>query len=700
MIAAGGKALGLDRLRALGLPVPPYATILPGEPVPLLRGGPYAVRSSAANEDGETHSRAGQYLTRLNVPAEELAAAVAEVAASGAPPIPVLVQAMVRAQWAGVVFTADPRSGDVEQVVVEWVEGLGDTLVGGMVSPQRAEFPTAEVPVLPEPVMEAVQAALRVGESGPTDVEWAYGPLVGETQAQLWLLQARPITTAQPKRLALANTNTRELFPEALRPMSTDVAQEIVRRVVGPLLRPFGVDPTSATLLTVVRGRALFTLNPVVAWMRTMPGLRWASPSRLAELLGGEDAALAAALARLRPGDLPFSELSSWAVLRGGLRHVVGLWRHRSGTAPADLARVQAETAALAAPPSELDDAGLLRRVQACLAETDTPAMLPAASMGFLCAGIAQALGRRWDLPAARWLATTRTAGGSAGEELRGLGPDADLTAFLARWGHRASGELDVALPRWAEEPERLRAQLLAGTRRVEPDPPEPTGWRAALVRAIARRGSTGLATRESFKDDLIRRVGHLRLALQELGRRLTARGLVGSADEVFFLHLDELAAALAGEIPDLLGRRARWEAERRAPEPPGVLVLGDAGWREPATEVGEGDLRGLPASPGRAIGRARLRTHGDLRPLHPGDVLLAPFTDPGWTPLLAAAGAVITDFGGVLSHASIIARELRVPAVVNCKDATRRIPDGALVEVDGTQGTVVVLSGPETTES
>lgn len=126
------------------------------------------------------------------------------------------------------------------------------------------------------------------------------------------------------------------------------------------------------------------------------------------------------------------------------------------------------------------------------------------------------------------------------------------------------------------------------------------------------------------------------------------------------------------------------------------MLVLGDAGWVGPAAVPSAGDLHGLPASPGRATGRARVRRHGDNRPLAPGDVLVAPFTDPGWTPLLAAAGAVVTDIGGVLSHASIIARELGVPAVVNCRDATTRIPEGALVEVDGDRGTVRVVAAPE----
>lgn len=696
MSPRGGKARGLDRLREGGFAVPPYAVVLPGGPVTRPGPGPYAVRSSGLDEDGAERSHAGEYLTRLGVPEDALEAAIAEVSASGAPPLPVIVQTMVQAELAGVVFTAEPRSGDVEIVVVEWVEGLGEALVSGRASPHRAVLEAGAAADLPGPVAEAVAAARRVAEAGPVDLEWAWGALAGGTEPRLWLLQARPITTAHPQRLALANTNTRELFPEVLRPMSEDVAQRVVRRIMGPLLQPFGLDPGAATLLVLHRGRAYFCLNPIVSWLLALPGLWWVSPARLGGLLGGSEAEIGAAIARLRPRDLPLSALSLSATLAAGLGFLRALWRHRSGTAPRDLALVQAQTAALAGAPAALDDAALLARVEACLSEPDTPEMVPAGFIGFLFTGLAEGLGRRWGLPATRWLTTQGTAGAGAGHALRALGPDAELAGFLADWGHRAAGEMDVALPRWSEQPERLRAQLQAGTRRAPEPPEEPRGWRAELVRALARRGSQGLATREAFKDDMVRRIAHLRAALLELGARLTERGQLTEPEEVFFLRLYELAPALRGALPELRARRARWQADRAAEEPPGVLVLGDAGWVQPDATPHAGALRGLPASPGRVTGRAQIRRHGDLRPILPGEVLVAPFTDPGWTPLLAAAGAVVTDIGGVLSHASIIARELGVPAVVNCPEATSRVPEGALVEVDGDRGTVRVLPEPE----
>ena len=115
-----------------------------------------------------------------------------------------------------------------------------------------------------------------------------------------------------------------------------------------------------------------------------------------------------------------------------------------------------------------------------------------------------------------------------------------------------------------------------------------------------------------------------------------------------------------------------------------------------PPLPVGEA-LTGLPGCPGQATGRARVITDpADAGGIGPGDVLIAPLTDPAWTPLFVPASAVVVDVGATMSHAVIVSRELGIPCVVSATDATKRIADGALVEVDGTAGTVTVLgSGP-----
>ena len=103
--------------------------------------------------------------------------------------------------------------------------------------------------------------------------------------------------------------------------------------------------------------------------------------------------------------------------------------------------------------------------------------------------------------------------------------------------------------------------------------------------------------------------------------------------------------------------------------------------------------LTGISGCPGVATGRARVILDpfkgGDLEP---GDVLVAPITDPSWTPLFVPAAGVVVDVGAQLSHAIIVSRELGIPCVVSVTDATRRIQDGDLIRVDGTNGTVTVL--------
>lgn len=172
----------------------------------------------------------------------------------------------------------------------------------------------------------------------------------------------------------------------------------------------------------------------------------------------------------------------------------------------------------------------------------------------------------------------------------------------------------------------------------------------------------------------------------------LGARGRLVRRDDVFYYSQPELVALLEGgnalPAPALDERRAL-QAAWRAMRPP--RQLGDAPSTPAATSTGS-VVRGIPASPGTHRGRARLvRSLADATRLAPGDVLLAPAAAPVWTPYYAIAGSLVTDAGGALSHAAIVAREYGIPAVVGTGDATVRIADGTIVVVDGTAGTVTI---------
>ena len=200
-----------------------------------------------------------------------------------------------------------------------------------------------------------------------------------------------------------------------------------------------------------------------------------------------------------------------------------------------------------------------------------------------------------------------------------------------------------------------------------------------------------------------------MRRALLRLGGILTERGVLLTAEDVFFLTRAELLAALtesepAGSLaPGVIERRKLWQRQRRLTPP---LVLGEmtpmmkrifeGTANMLRSEVGPSlgnELAGLPASPGRASGPARvICTPEEFDRLQPGEVLIAPVTTPAWTPLFAHAAAVVTDTGSPLAHASLAAREYGIPAVVGTGNATARLRDGQRVLVDGNTGLVEVV--------
>ena len=161
-----------------------------------------------------------------------------------------------------------------------------------------------------------------------------------------------------------------------------------------------------------------------------------------------------------------------------------------------------------------------------------------------------------------------------------------------------------------------------------------------------------------------------------------------------FFLGIGELHAVLRGDahgVASLIqSRRLQFERDRVMPDPPDTFV----GFPPPLAALdGTNELRGVGASRGRAVGRARvLKSSHEAGLLQAGEILVSHHADVGWSPLFLAAGALVTDLGGALSHASVVAREFGLPAVVNVKTGTRAIATGDLIEVDGDNGLVRIL--------
>ena len=215
------------------------------------------------------------------------------------------------------------------------------------------------------------------------------------------------------------------------------------------------------------------------------------------------------------------------------------------------------------------------------------------------------------------------------------------------------------------------------------------------------------LAFRERTKTTNIRGVHEARVTFRELGRRHAESGDLRDPKHIFMLRDDEVEqfAADPGSFTAVLADRSEQWQTLWDLEPPFFIIDGNvppiSEWPHrgdaPVSVCGVGEsIQGVPGCAGVTRGRARvILDPSDPGLMEPGDILIAPSTDPAWTPLFMPASAVVVNVGGQISHSIIVSRELGLPCVVSATDATRRIPDGATVEVDGAAGTVTVIELP-----
>jgi pyruvate,water dikinase len=319
--------------------------------------------------------------------------------------------------------------------------------------------------------------------------------------------------------------------------------------------------------------------------------------------------------------------------------------------------------------------------------------------------------------------------------ELASLGPliglsrlkrgEIDRQVYLKRYGHRTPNENELAEPRPSEDPDWLDKQLEALTKSpvevselLERRTREfDTAWENAQrqigprkAQEIRRKIDDFLQTntvREEARSELTRTVGLIRALL------LRASVLTGIGDDIFFLTIDEIAALLSGDrsatayiparrkthrrhralpsVPAWI--RGRFDPAQWAADPERRMDLFDATGPVALTPDSDGLITGHPGSAGRVEGIVRrIDSPRQGAQFQPGEILVTSTTNVGWTPLFPRAAAVITDIGASLSHAAIVARELGIPAVVGCGDATARLKTGDRVRIDGGRGTVEIL--------
>ena len=788
--ARAASAAGVDPMDPVGARTRLVASDVPTDVAHTVRdayralGGRVAVRSSATAEDLPEASFAGQQDTILDVEGEAaLLDAIRRCWASlwneravsyrGSHAVDehslglaVVVQRMVPARVAGVLFTADPITGRRRRAAIDAVRGLGEQLVSGAVNPDHYLLDVGTGAVLERRgdilddarlrEIAAIGARIEAHFGKPQDIEWA----IDDTK--LWIVQSRDITTLYPVPASA---------PDPERDLRVYLSANVAQGVLGPLT-PMGIQTfrlLGAAFASAV-GRPVADPaagTPVIAdaglrlWIDFTAVLRNAAareiPVRVLSIMEARSSGIVARLlddprlaprggSRLRSAAsilraIAHTGAPPWllrALLRPEttrdrvLREVDALVTRDVGPLTTGLERLDAfERLFLTATPRmfprlvALAGAGLIsfnlasRLLRGIASDDELRTVLrglpfnPTTEMDLELWAIAS---RTRDDPPSRAVLADRTPAALSAEFRRDALPpplQRELATFLERYGHRAIAEIDLGLPRWSEDPTHLLgaianyqrldsaalapdAQFARGAREAEATITtllsRVHGPRRLLARAFLRRVRALAGVREAPKFHVVRLFALGRAILAPVGAALAADGRIASADDLWFLTLPEARRAVAGD--DLRSvvaeRRTEYRREERRRHIPRVLLSdgtdAEAAFAAPAVD---GAIRGTPASPGTARGVAHVMLSPAGARLEPGEVLVAPATDPGWTPLFLTASALVMEMGGMMSHGAVVAREYGIPAVVGVPDATTRIVTGERIVVDGSAGTV-----------
>lgn len=805
---------------------PLLATLVATAPAALPGTGPFAVRSSGIGEDGEESSFAGQHDSFLFVEPGEVAGAIARCWRSGfgaralfyrarrglldrPVEIAVIVQQMIDGVVSGVMFTADPSTGDRATTVITATWGLGEGVVsgkldcdtfkvtGGQIAEEladkthairRAPGGTAEVEVAaadrgrPSLTREQVEAVGRLGaliqNGAPVDVEWTI-----DDAGTIWLLQCRPITTlpaATPgggKKRLWDNSNIIESYNGVTTPMTYSFARRAYGMVYRQAFALLGVprrdlEGNAAVfeqMIGLVGGRVYYNLESWYRALQMLPGYKF-NAEFMEQMMGVSEAASfggapprGSAMRRWLV-DLPelVSSLGVLAVRFARAEHLIARFFEEFTENHTDFWERELEGLSL----DELVDV-YLDAEQKIMGRWQAPIVNDILAMIYFGA-LRKALGT-WGLadaslhndllcgegglestePTRDLLALCDDVRKDPAlvELMRGR-PAAESRAVVARdprfgwlktrlalhvdrFGDRCIDELKLeqttlrdddtflyaALKGYLAAPPVTVADMEAREHAIRADAEARVA--AHLGRDLVKRRLFGfllagarrhVKNRENLRFARTRAFGLVRRIIVAMGHRLAEAARLDDATDVFYLEIGELIGFARGTATttDLRGlaavRKAEFARHRAAAPPAERFWTTGAAYLDPVVatltarpaevieSVAAGTiLRGVAAAPGKV--RAPARLVFDPRGVElAGDVLVANRTDPGWVPLFPSARAVVVERGSVLSHSAIVAREFGIPCVVGLRDALSKIPDGAMVEVDGGAGTVTVL--------
>lgn len=767
-----------------------------------------AVRSSATAEDLPTASFAGQQDTLLNVKGErQLFEAIRQCWSSlfseraiayrikngfdhRSVRLAVIVQRLIVPDVSGVMFTADPITGNRSIISIDASFGLGEALVSGLVNPDLYQVRQGEivkkqisckksavctlaeggtaVEELPEPKQkeqalsdEEIVTLARMGErieahyGSEQDIEWCL------SGGQFYIVQARPITSIFPLPKA-PDDGLHVYFSFGHMQMMTD-AMSPAGISIWQMTRDFAAAGEERAAALVEAGGRLF----MDATRSLQAGL---ARKVTLQMIGKMDALIASA-ARQILDRFPLKEESSsgWEGLEEMLPRLATQVLKDMLEGEGQAAYTEVEDGAdhlVDICRQRLDECGGADKITYIHQNYESLARyLMGENFHYMVASMVaqhllELLAKWWNFDGGELITlnkslpfnVTSEMGLELGDVADTARPYPELTAYLrnaaedgfmegldaiaggpefkaafAKWleryGVRCPGEIDIMRTRWAERPYMLipsivghldslqhgehrerfsqgeqEAERAAGRILTQVRGLEDGAFKERIVSRLITVYRSFMGLREHHKFVLVRHLALYRKAVLELGDDLAAQGVLNERNDMFFLALPEMKEIINGtfaeDVLSLIAARKESFKHYQRLQPPrvftseGEIIEG----RLDGGDAPEGALIGLPVSPGVVEGRARIVLDPSTASLKEGEILVAPFTDPGWTPLFQQAKGLITEIGGMMTHGSVVAREYGIPAIVGVERATTLIRDGELLRLDGTTGHVIVL--------
>ncbi|MEL6910252.1 MAG: glycerol-3-phosphate acyltransferase [Cyanobacteria bacterium J06598_4] len=750
----GAKAANLSRLKRQGYDVAEGWILRAGDDINQLveklqptAQAPLIVRSSAIGEDSESASAAGQYISILNVTnQQELESAIIDCQASylaksaveyrrrnqqDDASMAILIQRQIEGKFSGVAFSRDPVNQLSDKVVIEALPGRATKIVSGKYTPARYQVEIPEgslvaseenrviavisdgdhVRGLPQDLIESVALLARemedLFEGIPQDLEWTYDG------NKLWLLQVRPISTMQPiwtRRIAA------EVIPGKIRPLTWSINQPLTCGVwgkiftivlgdrakdlnfgrtatlhfgsayfnatlLGTIFRRMGLPPESLEFLT--RG-AKFSKPPLSSTIKNLPGL-WRLFKREWSLETNFESD------RLKLFTPILTEIEEQPAAALATTEIV----NRINTILGLLDKVTYYN--ILAPLSLAIRQGIFKVESTELDYAQVPEIAAVSALAEIAS------------EARKLLATEQiTLDSSASlfahiaENPEGASVMSRFNLWLDQYGYLSEAATDIAIPRWQDKPQIPRQMFTRfyfdaqGSKVAEiKDPAAAQSWKAKIIQTrLQLKGRVG----EIYNKLL----AQLRWAFLALEKQWLTSGLLTTPGDIFLLKQAEIVTLVedpGGELAQRLSelvrtRKQQWQEASKLDPVPKLVYGKPQNFSYQAPLVNAADIiQGIGSSAGQIEGTIKV-----ISSLQQSDridrqtIIVVPYTDAGWSPLLARAGGLISEVGGRLSHGAIVAREYNIPAVMDVDNATKLFQDGQLVRIDGQAGTIEVL--------